>query len=123
MGNPVMYFEIVGKDAPKVRAFFAEAFGWKIGDLGPGPGLPDYTQVDTATGAGINGGIGSSPEGYDGHVTFYIHVDDVAATLDAVEKCGGTRMMGPDPIPGGMVIALFRDPAGNTIGLVSGGAA
>jgi predicted enzyme related to lactoylglutathione lyase len=118
-----MYFEIVGKDAPAVRSFFSDVFDWKVGDPTDGPGLPDYTQIDTGAGAGINGGIGSRPEGYDGHVTFYIHVDDVAGTLDSVEKHGGTRMMGPDPIPGGMNIALFRDPAGNTIGLVSGGQA
>ena len=44
----------------------------------------------------IGGGIGVGPEGYEGHVTFYIEVPDVGASLDQVEKLGGTRVMGPD---------------------------
>jgi predicted enzyme related to lactoylglutathione lyase len=120
MGNPVVHFEIVGKDAPRVRSFFADVFGWKIGEFIAGPGLRDYTLVDTG-GAGINGGIGSPPDGYDGHVTFYVHVESVADTLEAIEQRGGTHMMGPEPAPGGIVVGLFRDPAGNVIGLVQGG--
>ena len=54
---------------------------------------------------------------YGGHVTFYIAVEDVAATLDAVEKLGGSRMMGPSQVPNGPVIGLFKDPQGHTIGL------
>ena len=32
--------------------------------------------------------------GYEGHVTFYIEVPDVGASLDQVEKLGGTGSWG-----------------------------
>jgi hypothetical protein len=61
------------------------------------------------------------PEGYDGHVTFYVEVDDVGQALGKVEELGGKKMMGPDQVPEGPVIGLFVDPQGHTIGLVGGG--
>ena len=42
-------------------------------------------------GIGIGGGIGVGPEGYAGHVTFYIEVPDVGASLDQAEKLGGDQ--------------------------------
>jgi predicted enzyme related to lactoylglutathione lyase len=114
MGNPVVHFEIFGKDAAGLRAFYGDAFGWQIGDpVGP----YDYALVK-ADGAGIGGGIGSRPDGsYQGHVTFYIEVPDVARALEAVERRGGTTMMGPEAVPGGPIIGLFQDPEGHVVGL------
>ena len=118
MGNPVVHFEIVGNDAPALRAFYADLFGWQIGHRMSGAGLPDYTLVRHDGGAGIDGGIGGSPpDGYPGHVTFYVEVPDVAGALEAIERRGGTTMMGPDQVPGGPIIGLFRDPEGHVIGL------
>ena len=75
-----------------------------------------------ADGAGIGGGVGTAPEGYDGHVTFYVCYRlplDVEAALAKAESLGGTRMMGPDKVPGADIeIALFTDPEGHVIGLV-----
>lgn len=46
-------------------------------------------------------------------------VDDLAAALAKIESLGGTTAMPPMDIPDGSVsIAMFRDPAGNLIGLV-----
>ena len=55
---------------------------------------------------------------YTGHVTFYIAVPDVARAFEEILAHGGTHMMGPDQVPNGPVIGLFKDPAGHTIGLV-----
>ena len=43
----------------------------------------------------IGGGVGTGPDGYEGHVTFYIAVPDVEAALAKAESLGGTRVMGP----------------------------
>jgi predicted enzyme related to lactoylglutathione lyase len=122
--NSVVHFEIVSKDPDALGHFFFEVFGWTINPL-PGGGagnVPRYLMAlpsgDDPPKAGINGGFGGIPEGYDGHVTFYVAVEDVAAALDTVEKHGGTRMMGPDQVPGGPIIGLFKDPQDHTIGLV-----
>jgi len=84
-------------------------------------GPTDYAVVEDPD--GIGGGVGSGPDGYPGHVTFYVQVDDVGATLDQAESLGGQRMMGPDEVPGaGIVIGLLQDPEGHTVGVMSPGA-
>ena len=127
MGQPVVHFEIVGKDFDKLKSFYADVAGWSYDTLqGAGQdGVPPYAMVPregntTPEGIGIDGGIAVGPEGYDGHVTFYIEVPDVVASLDQVEKLGGTRVRGPESIGDGLVIGLFNDPEGHLIGLIQG---
>ena len=122
MGQPVVHFEILGKDADKAQSYYSELFGW---DIEPLPfenptqyGLVKREDHTNADGIGIGGGVGGAPDGYDGHVTFYVEVPDVDAALAKAESLGGTRMMGPDQVPGGPVIGLFTDPDGNTVGVV-----
>ena len=45
---------------------------------------------------------------------------DVEAGLQKAESLGGTRVMGPMDVPDGPKLGLFKDPEGNTVGLVSG---
>ena len=45
---------------------------------------------------------------------------DVEAALGSAEKLGGTRMMGPDKVMDDLIIGLFQDPEGHTIGVLSG---
>jgi predicted enzyme related to lactoylglutathione lyase len=72
-------------------------------------------------GVGIGGGVGGGPEGYDGHVTFYIEVPDVEAALVKAESLGGTRVMGPEDIMGQVVLGQFKDPEGHMVGVVQSG--
>ncbi|MDQ6933544.1 MAG: VOC family protein [Candidatus Eremiobacteraeota bacterium] len=118
MGNPVVHFEIVGKDANLLRKFYRDAFDWQIGAPMSGVGVPDYTMVQPNEGSGIPGGIGEAPEGYDGHVTFYVSVPNAAAALRKVESLGGKIMQGADQVPGGPIIGLFEDPDGHVVGVV-----
>lgn len=122
MGQPVVHFEVMGKDIEKLTGFYSEMFGWEIDTSNPmGYGLVDREANLTAEGVGIGGGVGQAPEGYDGHVTFYVAVPDVGAALDHAERLGGTRMMGPEQVMPELVIGLFTDPEGRTVGLTSGG--
>ena len=122
MGQPVIHFEILGKDADRTQGYYSELFGWKVEPL-PFENPTQYGIVErdantNGEGAGIGGGIGKAPDGYDGHVTFYVEVPDVESALAKAENLGGTRMMGPDQVPGGPVIGLFRDPDGLPVGVV-----
>ncbi|MEA2456863.1 MAG: uncharacterized protein QOI45_3125, partial [Thermoleophilaceae bacterium] len=74
-----------------------------------------------AEGVGIGGGVTGGPEGYEGHVTVYVSVPDVEASLAQAESLGGTRVMGPEEVMEGLVIGLFEDPEGHTIGVIKGG--
>ena len=51
-------------------------------------------------------------------VAIYVQVVDLDATLKKVEELGGQTVVRPTDIPGRPTIAQFRDPEGNTIGLV-----
>jgi hypothetical protein len=124
--HPVIHFEIIGRDPSRLGSFYADMFGWQIAK--PQEGDPmEYHLIDTVPEDEhvIAGGIGKAPEGYDGHVTFYVRVDDVEAALKKAEANGGSRMMGPDTVPmpngGSIVIGLLCDPEGHTIGLVDPG--
>jgi uncharacterized protein len=114
MGNPVVYFEISSKDYKQLESFYSQIFDWKLTPFGDA-----YWLVET--GEQPTGGIGATPEGYPGHVTFYVLVDDPAKTLEQIEAKGGAKggktVQAVMEIPNGPTIALFADPAGNTAGL------
>jgi uncharacterized protein len=119
MGQPVVHFEIVGKDGEALHAYYSELFGWEIDANNPMKyGIVQREGNTNADGVGIGGGVSTAPEGYDGHVTVYVEVPDVEEALAKAERLGGTRMMGPDEVMEGLVIGLFNDPEGHTIGLI-----
>lgn len=122
MGLPVVHFEVIAQDAKAMQSFYCELFDWNINTNNPmGYGTVLREENLTPDGIGIGGGIGQAPEGYDGHATFYVGVPDVEAALAKAESLGGTRMMGPDKVMEGVVIGLFVDPEGRTIGVVTSG--
>jgi predicted enzyme related to lactoylglutathione lyase len=122
MGQPVVHFEIIGKDGEALQRYYAELFGWQIDANNPMKyGVVQRDGNVNAEGVGIGGGIGAAPDGYDGHVTFYIEVPDVEAALAKAAELGGTRMMGPDKVMEGIEIGLFLDPEGHTVGLIKSG--
>jgi predicted enzyme related to lactoylglutathione lyase len=122
VGQPVVHFEVIGKDGAALQSFFGELFGWNIDTNNPmNYGLVQRDENVTPEGIGIGGGIGGGPEGYPGHVTFYVEVPDVEAALAKAESLGGTRMMGPDEVMEGLEIGQFTDPEGHMIGVVKTG--
>ena len=46
MGNPVIWFEVIGKDKEALKSFYTSLFDWKTNDL---PEMP-YTIVDAEDG-------------------------------------------------------------------------
>ena len=53
MPNPVMHWEISGKNAKKLHDFYTKLFGWEVNADNP----MNYGLVDTHSKGGINGGI------------------------------------------------------------------
>jgi predicted enzyme related to lactoylglutathione lyase len=123
MPQPVVHFEIVGKDPTRLRKYFGELFGWQF-DV-PSPVAQEVsardsygflTLITSDDGTGIPGGVGGGP-GYDNHAVFYVGVQDVEAALRRAEELGGTRVMGPATSPNGLVVGHFADPEGTLIGV------
>ncbi|MDQ3966631.1 MAG: VOC family protein [Actinomycetota bacterium] len=113
MGNPVVHFEVVGKDAEALQSCYKDAFDWQIQSA-----VPNYAMALPGDDVGISGGIGATPDGSAGHVTFYVAVPDLEATLSKIESLGGSRVMEPVDVPEGPTIAMFADPEGHLVGLV-----
>jgi len=119
MGYPVVHFEITGRDGKKLHSYYSELFNWEIdADNEMGYGLIQREGNTNPDGIGIGGGIATGPQGYDGHVTFYVEVPNVEESLAKAESLGGTRMMGPEEVMPGLIIGLFNDPEGHTIGVM-----
>jgi hypothetical protein len=123
MSQPVVHFEIAGRDPERLRNYFGELFGWNF-DV-PSPVAEEVSDPDSYgflnlvvsdDGAGIPGGIGGGP-GYESHAIFYVGVPDVEGALQRAEELGGKRVMGPATSPNGLVVGHFTDPEGTLIGV------
>lgn len=115
MANPVVHFEIMGKDGAKLQQFYSTLFGWKIDASNP----MKYGLVEKGSDDGIGGGIGSAPDA-PAYVSVYVRVDDLQAYLDKVNQMGGKTIVPVTEIPNMVTFAMFQDPEGNCVGLVKG---
>ena len=119
MGHPVVHFEVIGRDGDALRSYYSDLFEWQFDTSNPMEyGVVDRNDNLTSEGVGIGGGVATGPDGYGGHVTFYVQVPDVEATLARAEELGGTRTMGPETVMGTMVLGMLTDPEGHLIGLI-----
>jgi len=104
-GAPVVFFSIFGPQGEQLQRFYAGLFEWTIassGDLSTG--------VSTPLPANIGKG--------EAETIVYVGVDDITATLAKVKERGGTVRFPRFEVPGRVVLAVFKDPAGNSVGLV-----
>jgi predicted enzyme related to lactoylglutathione lyase len=93
------------------KHFYAGVFDCKLSP--PMPEMGNYSLYDSE-GQGIGGGIGEG----DARVTVYIQVDDLQAYMERLVQAGGQILMPEMRATDTVTIALFADPAGNTIGLL-----
>jgi uncharacterized protein len=107
----ICYVEIPAIDIRRSSSFYEQVFGWAIRRRGDGSTAFDDT-VGEVSGSWV---VGRPPSSQPG-VLFYIMVDSVAATVDAVTANGGqiVQAIGADAPE---ITARFRDPGGNVIGL------
>ncbi len=111
MANPVAHFEIMGRDSAGLQKFYRDVFGWRL--TPPAKEMGNYSLLQDFE-PGIGGGIGED----DARVSIYIEVDDPQAYLDKAARSGATVLMPVTAIMPTTTIAMFRDPAGNTMGVV-----
>ena len=112
MGTTVVHVEVVGKDGAGLQKFYQDVFGWNLDTNNPG-GYGMYRQE-----GGLSGGIGTSPDGGAGHVTFYVHTDDPQAVLDKGAASGGRIIMPLTEVAPETNVALFADPEGHVVGIM-----
>ena len=112
LGNgKICYLEMPATDIARSAEFYRKVFGWNIRKRGDGSTSFD-DGVNQVSGTWVLG----RPPGAVVGLLFYIMVDSVAKTIDAIVANGGEIVQ---PIGGDApeITARFRDPGGNIIGI------
>ena len=110
--SPVVHAEIRSSDPDATSVFFGELFGWTYPTEGAYPG---YTFVYTGVPDALYTAISLLEEDTD-LVTFFIGVEDMAASIDQATSLGGKVVQEPVDVPG-VRFALIADPLGHVVGL------
>jgi uncharacterized protein len=105
MTAPIVFFDIAGPDAGRLSEFYQAIFGWE--------GAPGGT-FTTPVLSPLPATFRQDPA----EKVLYIGVEDISATLSQVTARGGAVDAPRFEVPGVVVLGLFRDPAGNRMGLV-----
>ncbi len=113
MAHPVMWFEVLGTDSGKLRAFYGDLFGWTF-DV---HAQSEYGVAKTGDTRGIMGGVASAYPGTKPWVTFYTETPDVSASLAKAQALGGKVVLPRTELPD-VTLGIFEDPEGHTLGLV-----
>lgn len=107
------HFSINADDLHRAKAFYQAVFGWEFQPWGP----PDFYLIPNA---GIGGALQGRREIKPGarmlgfEVT--MAVDDIDATVAAVEAAGGKIVMQPYHIETVGTLIWFEDTEGNLVG-------
>ena len=112
MNHPIVHAEIRSADPDATRAFFGSLFGWTYPNQGAYPG---YTFVETGVPGALYTAI-SPLQGDEDLVTFFVGVDDMAATMEEAVRLGGRVVQAPVSVPG-VSFGLIADPLGHVVGL------
>ena len=105
MPHPIVFFDVAGPDSGALADFYSSVFDWTPDEDG---------QVRVPVASPIGGAFRSDPA----EQRMYVGVPDVSATLELIESKGGSVEAERFEVPGVVVLGLFRDPAGNAMGLV-----
>ena len=110
---PVVWFEVMGQDADRLRQFYGELLGWQFREAHPMP-YSDLLRDDGAP--GIPGRIGQTGPGHPSWMTFYTMVPDLEAALERARGMGSSVLMPPVRLAD-TTIAVVSDPEGHPVGL------
>ena len=105
MAFPIVFFDIASPDSAELTRFYFDVFGWQLDQAG---------NLSVSVVAPLPGTIRQDPA----EKRLYIGVPDIDAILALVKEHGGTVDAPRFEVPGVVVLGLFKDPAGNPMGLV-----
>src|ERR1700694_2716839 len=107
----ICYIEIPAKDIQKSAEFYQRAFGWQTRQRGDGSTALNDTGNEVSGTCVLGRRIAAGPG-----LMVYIMVGSAVAAVEAVVSAGGEIVKPVDP-KAREVVATFRDPAGNLIGI------
>ncbi len=105
MPAPIVFFDIASLDSEALQTFYSRLFGWESDGAGQ-----FAVNVDVPLRAAFRQDSAQK--------RLYIGVNDVTLKLKEIEASGGSIDVPRFEVPGVVALGLFRDPAGNPMGLV-----
>ena len=105
----VCYLQMPAVDGARAAAFYEAVFGWQT----------EHPYQDFESPGLIGQWVPGRPAAPDAGPMIWLHVADLAQTLDAVTKNGGEIIDPPSPDGPNRTLATIVDPEGNPIGLAS----
>ncbi len=108
---PIVFFDIAAPELKKQAAFYRAVFGWSSDASGA---------LSVPVTAPLHGvlRVESDANGPVAERVLYVGVPDVAKALADITANGGTALSPRMVIPGVVILGLFKDPAGNRMGVV-----
>jgi uncharacterized protein len=120
MPNNISFFAINADDVPRARRFYEVVLGWTFEPWGP----PNFYLIETGAGphTAVRGGLqerrelvrGQKMVGYE----CTISVENIDATIRAIEANGGRIVAPKAHIPTVGTVAYFADTEGNVAGII-----
>jgi predicted enzyme related to lactoylglutathione lyase len=105
MPAPIVFFDIAGPDMARQAAFYRTVFDWEVSPDG---------RFSAPVAGPLQAALRQDPK----DKILYVGVDDVTATLAKITANGGSIIQPRFEVRGVVVLGLFKDPAGNSMGLV-----
>ena len=106
----ISYLRIPSDQPRRTAEFYASVFGWEVDTDRDDPRFTDGT-------GDVIGHISAEHEvAGEAGVRPYIYVDGIEETLEQIVASGGAVLTAPYP-EGDLSVAVFRDPAGNVLGI------
>lgn len=113
--SAVAFFELATSDLARTSGFYEITFGWSCLRVSR-----DFASL--MVGERVIGGLTRRDATFrGGGTTIFFTVDDLPLTLGRAKGLGAGILLEPMPVPGNEVqtMAIFEDPDGNPIGLLT----
>ncbi len=107
----IVHVEFSSRDLKESGKFYQDLFGWKV------TMVPEMNYATWEAGEPPMGGFNPPDMSQPGDVIVYVESDDIEADLKRIKSLGGTILREKTEIPQVGWFGLFKDPAGNQLGL------
>lgn len=128
MSNPFQqhgafsWFELVTSDLEAAQSFYSQLFNWQLEDSHI-EGV-EYSVINVA-GQGVGGILSTTAPQIQGspppHWGVYVTVEDVDQTITQAQALGAKILVPPTPIPTVGRFAVFQDPQGAILSVITYG--
>lgn len=112
-GGELSYLQIPAPDPVALGRFCAAVFGWEVGHR------PEHVSFRDASGELIGAFVPDLAPAAEPGFLPYIYVEGLEAGVSRIEANGGQIVRAPYPEES-LLVATFRDPAGNVAGIWEG---